>query len=257
MKEQELKDILEKHLKYLNGEEDGKCANLRGVDLSYCELVDVNLAWADLQGANLSHGNLRNINLECASLNGAYLRMANLCKANLHGANLRGANLIDTNLNGANLSRAYLDGANLNGANLISTDFNGAFLSGIDLNSANIRNVKGVNFPYSCPDFGAFIGWKRVKNYIVQLEIPEDAKRLSATGRKCRCNKAKVLSIQNNDGTAADVMEVVSSFDNTFIYKIGEIVSVENFDKDRWNECSTGIHFFINRQEAIDYSIVS
>ena len=34
---------------------------------------------------------------------------------------------------------------------------------------------------------------------------------------------------------------------------VGDIVRVDNFDKNRWNECSTGIHFFITRQEAVDY----
>jgi hypothetical protein len=28
---------------------------------------------------------------------------------------------------------------------------------------------------------------------------------------------------------------------------------VENFNEDRWNECAAGIHFFITREEAIDY----
>lgn len=36
-------------------------------------------------------------------------------------------------------------------------------------------------------------------------------------------------------------------------YRIGEIVEELNFNEDRWNECSEGIHFFINRQEAVEY----
>ena len=28
---------------------------------------------------------------------------------------------------------------------------------------------------------------------------------------------------------------------------------LENFNEDRWNECAAGIHFFITREEAIDY----
>lgn len=28
---------------------------------------------------------------------------------------------------------------------------------------------------------------------------------------------------------------------------------VEDFDEDRRNECAAGIHFFITRQEAVDY----
>ena len=88
---------------------------------------------------------------------------------------------------------------------------------------------------------------------IVELEILSDAKRVSATGRKCRCDKAKVLSIQNIDGTTSVKTSVASDNDANFIYKVGEIVTVDDFDENRWNECSTGIHFFINRQEAVEY----
>ena len=42
-------------------------------------------------------------------------------------------------------------------------------------------------------------------------------------------------------------------YDYNFIYKVGEIVEVDNFDKDRWNECSPGIHFFMTRDEAVRY----
>ena len=130
-----------------------------------------------------------------------------------------------------------------------------ADLSGADLSGADLCGANNVPFiPYSCPDFGMFIGYKKAQGgYIVELEIPEDAKRLSATTRKCRCNKAKVLRILNTDRTIADITEVKSSYDNSFIYKVGEVVSVDNFDEDRWNECSTGIHFFINFQEAVNY----
>ena len=129
-----------------------------------------------------------------------------------------------------------------------------AYLTGANLRGANLRGAKNIPFiPYSCPDFGMFIGYKKASGYIVELEIPEDAKRLSATTRKCRCDKAKVLRILNTDKTIADITEVKSNYDNSFIYKVGEVVSVDNFDEDRWNECSTGIHFFINFQEAVSY----
>jgi hypothetical protein len=38
-----------------------------------------------------------------------------------------------------------------------------------------------------------------------------------------------------------------------FAYKVGDMVSVDDFDTNRWNECAPGIHFFITRQEAVDY----
>ena len=155
----------------------------------------------------------------------------------------------------ANLYGADLCGANLRGADLCEADLRGANLYGADLREANLRGAKNIPFiPYACPDFGMFIGFKKARdNLIVVLEIPEDAKRLSATGRKCRCDKARVLEIQNIDGTKSDKTEAVSQHNKDFIYRVGDIVSVPDFCEDRWSECSAGIHFFINRQEAVDY----
>ena len=177
--------------------------------------------------------------LRGADLRGAYLSEADLSEADLRGADLRGAYLSEADLRGADLSEADLRGADLRGADLRGADLSGA------------ENVPYI--PYACPDFGMFIGFKKASGYIVVLEIPEDAKRLSATGRKCRCDKAKVLEIQNIDGTKANVTKVVSGYDSNFVYEVGKTVSVDNFCDDRWQECSPGIHFFINRQEAVNY----
>ena len=105
----------------------------------------------------------------------------------------------------------------------------------------------------ACPEEGAFIGYKKAKGVIVKLLILDDALRSSATSRKCRCSKAKVVSITTLEGGETDLTEVASDHDADFVYKIGEIVAVENFSTNRWNECAPGIHFFITRQEAVDY----
>ena len=153
----------------------------------------------------------------------------------------------------ANLSWTDLSRADLSGVNLLRADLSWANLSGADLSWA--KNVPFI--PYTCPDFGMFIGFKKAYTnsnaVIVVLEIPEDAKRLSATGRKCRCDKAKVIEIQSIGGEKLDISQCHSDYDNRFTYKVGEVVSVDNFCEDRWQECAPGIHFFINRQEAIDY----
>ena len=154
----------------------------------------------------------------------------------------------------ANLSRANLSGADLSRANLSGADLSGADLYGADLYRADLSGAENVPFiPYACPDFGMFIGFKKAHGHIVVLEIPEDARRLSATGRKCRCDKAKVLQIQNSDGAESGLTEIASDYSSEFIYRVGEVVSVPDFNENRWNECSQGIHFFINRQEAVDY----
>lgn len=127
----------------------------------------------------------------------------------------------------------------------------------VALDRANLNGAKDIPYiPLACPSDGAFVGWKKVRNkfcYIVKLEIPEDAKRSSATTRKCRCDKAKVLDIINFD-TKEHVEQVVNkAYDQETLYKVGEIVCPDKFDDNRWNECSNGIHFFINKQDAIDY----
>ena len=171
---------------------------------------------------------------------------ADLSYANLNDADLRGANLSYVNLRGADLSGANLIGADLSDANLRYAD-----LSGIKYNYLSI----GINLV--CPSEGSYIGYKKAKTkdkeeVIIKLLITEDALRSSAITRKCRCSKAKVLSITSLDEIKS-YNEAYSNWDNTFIYKVGEIVEVDNFDTNIWNEYSTGIHHFITRYEAVKY----
>ena len=143
-------------------------------------------------------------------------------------------------------------------ANLRGADLRGANLRYADLRCANLRcaNLRGADniplIPFSCPSDGAFIGWKKVKGKLIKLLIPEDAKRQSSTGWKCRCDKAKVLEITDLDGSNP-ISEITSTQYAECTYKVGEIVYPDSFDDNRWEECSHGIHFFANKQQAIDY----
>ena len=169
----------------------------------------------------------------------------------LHGADLHGADLRGADLYGADLRGANLRGADLREANLYRADLRGADLRGADLRGADLLCTVGMS---QCPESGAFSGFKKLRDgLIAEIEILPDAKRSSATTRKCRCDKAKVIAITLKDGTPFAGEYGVSQHDSSFLYKIGDIVSVDNYDNDRWNECSTGIHFFITRQEAVDY----
>ena len=181
-----------------------------------------------------------------ANLRGANLRGANLRGANLCGADLCGADLCGADLCGANLRGAYLCDADLRGANLRDANLRGAYLCDADL-----RGVRGAYI--ACPTDGSFIGWKKASGYIVKLQIPEDARRSSAGGEKCRCDKAYVVEIQNADGTKADIETIHSNHDANFVYTVGATVEVSDFDGDRWNECAPGIHFFIDRRAAVEY----
>ena len=181
-----------------------------------------------------------------ANLRGANLSGADLRGANLSGADLRGANLSGADLRGANLRDADLSGSNLSYANLRDAD-----LCSADLSYADLCDAKGCYL--SCPTEGSFIGWKKASGHIVKLRIPEDARRSSATGHKCRCDKAYVMEIQNMDGTRATVDAVRSDRDQNFVYTVGATVEVPDFDDNRWSECAQGIHFFIDRRAAVEY----
>lgn len=68
MTQEELNMILDKHRKWLNDEEGGERADLRGASL-----FRVDLRWTDLRGANLGGANLLEADLRRASLCGANL----------------------------------------------------------------------------------------------------------------------------------------------------------------------------------------
>jgi len=242
MTKQDIDKIIALHKKWLVGDEDGERADLRSA----------NLRRADLSGANLRRADLVDADLSGADLSGADIRRADLSGANLSGANLSGANLVDANLSGANLRRADisgadirsadLSGANLRRANLVDADLSGADLSGVK------HNELTAFFIISCPEEGSFIAFKKCKGLIVKLEIPSDAKRSSATTLKCRASKAKCLEIETG------LNEISSDYDSSFIYRVGETVEVTDFNEDRWNECSTGIHFFMSKDVAKNYN---
>ena len=285
MNSEEIRKVLENHKKWLFNESGGIRADLCGADLRGEYLCEVNLREANLYEADLRGADLRGANLYHADLRGADLRGANLYHADFCGANfyradltgaylcradLRGAYLCEVNLREANLYEADLCGANLCGANLYKANLYQADLCGADLRGANLyqadlrgtENIPTYVCPLVCPEEGSFIGFKKAilfnsdipdkSHVIVKLKILENAKRSSATTRKCRCSEAEVISITSLNGNYS-LTKAFSSFNPEFIYEVGKIVAVDNFDENRWNECSTGIHFFITRDEAVNY----
>lgn len=156
-------------------------------------------------------------------------------------------------LENAGGKRAILIGADLREANLTGANLCCANLTGAKLDDVKYNYRTGF-FALQCPEEGGFIGYKKACNHIVKLKILPYAKRSSATTRKCRCSSAKVLSITTLDGQDDGTRAISSNYDEDFVYCVGEIVRVDNFDDNRWRECSTGIHFFMTRDEAVRYN---
>ena len=232
MNAQELNKILKLHKKWINGDDYGERADLHDADLSCADLSDADLRWANLSNADLRWANLSNADLMSADLCNANLRHADLCNANL-----RHADLCNANLSHANLYDAILYHANLSHA---------------DLSDAIIA------WGLACPETGSFEAWKKVvdKNnteFLVKLLIPADAKRSSATTNKCRCEFADVLEITNIETNQAVQLVENMSYFPTITYRVGERVCPDSYDDNRWNECSHGIHFFVDKESAIHY----
>lgn len=244
-----LQEVLLKHQHWLS-------EDVEGWRRMKAHLDELNLAAVDLRQANLTRVSaygttFRNADLSEALLANADLRYADLSGVNLYGADLRGADLREANLHGANLASANLSDAKLDSADLTNTNMRATVLRGADL-----IGVVGLPYiPMVCPEEGEFIGWKKGdRGVVIKLLIPADARRSSATTRKCRCDKAKVLGFYDLNGEELrEVKEAGSLWDPSFKYRKGEMVAVENFDYNRWEACSTGIHFFMQKQEAIIY----
>jgi hypothetical protein len=236
-----------------------KNISLEGADLREVDLRRANLEGADLRGADLRQAYLRYADLGGADLRGAYLRWADLRGAylkwaDLSGADLSGADLSGANLRGADLRGAELRGAELRRANLRDVDFKGADLRGANLRYADLRGAKNVPFIPSYLPEGEFVAWKKLENgLIVKLKILEDSKRSRSTTDKCRCDKCLVLEFQNQDGSKSDLKTFTNKNYSECVYTVGEIVKADSWDENRWNECTHGIHFFIDRQSAVDY----
>lgn len=289
----ELDRILELHKDWLDGHPSGvkadlsnaylncvdlKCSDLREANLLGATLDNVNLKGADLRGVNLIDAQLNDVdlkysNLDSAVLVGVFLRDCDLkhtilTRANLTGADIRRVNLKYSCLINSILTNICLIDSDLSESNLTRVDLDESYLRVINLNKANLKGVnlsdteldEVIGVGLVCPEEGSFTGFKKIfrngKKLLCKLEIPADAKRSSATTRKCRCSKAKVLEIWDMDDKGNYTIPVNSGysfFDRFLEYRVGEMVYPDSFDEDRWDECSNGIHFFITKQEAINY----
>jgi uncharacterized protein YjbI with pentapeptide repeats len=256
---------------------DGAC--LRHVDFSNSDLSGLNLSGVDLVSANLSNCNLEKTNLSGSNLVCAKMTHSELSEANLSNADLRQVDLSYSNLEGAKLCRARLENANLSysclmradlagvvlfhsnisyanfrGATLTLADFTLCHARKVDLSGVNIEGAIGLDAVIAetrilCE--GDIVGWKKCRNGIlVKLLVPAEAKRSSAFSRRCRAEYVKVLEVIDPVG---DRKEGVSIYDNSIVYREGEIVIPDSFD-NRWtDEYTNGIHFFITKIEAAAY----
>lgn len=263
----QLKTIMDAHAKYLAGKAGGKRANLKDVVLTGL-----------ISNYNFSKAVFENVTAKYVTFNDCKFNRCHFDEdCNFVSADFNDCDLTDVEMNegtnfcGASFDRCNFENANCYGAIFRDTAFWNTNLTNVSMYEADFTNAdfmkcKLDNIKYdectcgialACPEKGAFTAFKKAELYngdicIVELQVPADALRSSATTRKCRVSKAKVVAVYKMDGKSVK-QNAYSMHTRSFVYKIGKMVEVKNFDENRWNECSTGIHCFITKREAEQY----
>ena len=263
----QLKTIMDAHAKYLAGKASGRRAVFSNVELTG-EFSDIDFSKASFKGVTAKYVTF----CDCKFNECQFDEDCNFVNAEFNDCDLTdvGMNSV-TNFAGESVDKCNFKNACCCGAIFRNTAFYDADLTNVNMYEADFTNADFVrckldNIRYdectcgialACPEKGSFTAFKKAKLYndnncIVELQVPADALRSSATTRKCRVSKAKVVAVYTMDGKSIK-QNAYSIQTRSFVYKIGKIVEVKNFDKNRWNECSTGIHCFITKREAEQY----
>jgi hypothetical protein len=165
-------------------------------------------------------------------------------KANLTGANLTGGIYTGTNFQHCNLTNA-----NLSNSDIRYAQFYGANLSGLNLSGTNLDTFE------HCPKTGEFFGYKKVSNGVVlQLLIPESAKRISSLDayKTCRASKTIVLGAVEETPTKETKFTA-----HNFVYEIGKTIEEPEFDEDIRFSKGKGIVFSVSKRYVLWNEILS
>ena len=248
-------------------------------DIVSSRMIECKIKASNFENSEISFLTIQGCYAKRTSFREAHIRDCNFSDNTFENSSFVLATMSKTNFNNSNLSHSRLDKAVFTGCLLDYVDFYASDITSLTEFVDCRVGLKTRGLRLACPAVGEFIGWKKViidvekkisgdkdmieykhvkTTGIVQLLIPEDALRSSATTEKCRANKAKVIGLEVSDPKAINWVpmeewDVHSDFDRTFKYHIGDDLVVPNFDRNRWNECAPGIHFFMNKEDAENY----
>lgn len=203
----------------------------------------------DLQGANMA-----NLDLSHSTFQGC-----NLTKTDFSGSKLDHVAFYENQMQGMNLTDCLARGASFRGQDMTGINLSGANIYATVLEDATnqdkvITSKKTKWYKMSCPEEGPFIAWKCCTDLrVVMMLVPADAKRCMGTMETGRVSRVKVLSIKSIDESKSyDWAQ--STVDPDFYYETGKWVEPANgFQEDRWKDSSQGIHFFMDRNQCVDY----
>ena len=236
--EDELKALIETRRKAAEG--TGKQP-----DFMYTKFNGLDLAGWDMRGLDLKRSTFEGCNLNGTDFSGSFMdhvafynndiRNMKLCGCKARGCSFRFQDMTGIDLSGANIYASVLEDA-LNQDKVIIDD-------------------DAMWYKRRCREFGKqFIAWKCCTDLrVVMMLVPADAKRCMATMETGRVSKVKVLKITSIDETE-NYTWAQSTVDPDFYYEVGKWLEPANgFQEDRWKDSSPGIHFFLDRQQCVDY----
>lgn len=274
MAQDEAEEIVKEHEKWVNGNgKRGKRADFSGKRLekicfvgknlqdaifdqcvlvdclfSECVAVDAVFSKTKIEGTTFNNCVLCDANFDCA-----FITQCCFLNVNLFESSMMHSQMLETMFSCSDLTSIDFTFCDMVHCSAEKSNFSGSRIGDNNFKEIHASN-RTAFYDICCPEEGAFVGFKKARCYgaevIVKLLITENAKRGSACSRKCRASEVKVLGIYDLDRNELPNVVASSYWKYGFHYKVGETISIEDFDENRWNECSTGIHFFLTFDEA-------
>lgn len=93
MKRKEFDEMMRLHEMWLNGEEGGKRANMKGADLRTVNMNRADMRGVNMQRANMLHADMQYANMQCANMQHADMRSADMRSAEMQRTDMQGADL--------------------------------------------------------------------------------------------------------------------------------------------------------------------
>ena len=257
--------------------------NFDGADLSGCRfshafLVDATFKNANIIGCNFNfadctHSFFENATLTSVEADNAAFRGSLFDNITINSSNFTLSDFAETNFKNAKvfdsvLSACYFSNIFTENTSFIDCSLYGSYIrrrndeGSLDIDGSefdlatifDLSDVRGSYIEYRAGKIlkESIIGYKKCLTrigdsyVIVTLEIPKGSLVFSINGHKFRTNKAKVLDI---DGTA----DRAYSRYNHMSYYVGDEITINDFNCRHNVECGAGIHFFMTKEEAINY----
>ena len=214
---------------------------------------------------NMKHSVFTGLDLSGWDMTGLDLSRSTFDGCNLNGTDFSGSKLDNVAFYNNDLRNMKLNGCLARGCSFRFQDMTGIDLSGANIYASVLEDAVNQDkviydektrwYEMSVPECGKpFIAWKCCTDLrVVMMLVPADAKRCMATMETGRVSKVKVLSIKSIDEKESYTW-AQSTVDSDFYYEVGKWLEPANgFQEDRWKDSSPGIHFFLDRQQCVDY----